>query len=621
MSASHRLPSRKSSFLGALSFLFLFALFLQPAAADSTPTLQFSTYLGGLNPENAADIQVDAQGYIYVVGNTHSDNFPISANAAQDTRAGESDVYIVKLNPQGNDIIYSTYLGGSGYDKAYGIALDSDGSVYVTGTTLSNNFPTIHAVQTTYGGSQDAFVAKLNPDGSQFIYSTYLGGSGSDAAIGIGVDANHHARIAGFTASNNLPTHAAYQASINGTGDILFASLIPDGSAFDYLTYLGGGNSEAAMDVFVDDSGNSYLSGFTTSSDYPTIDPFQDTYSTPGCSSASNICHDGFVTRLNADGVPTYSTYIGGNGRDEVYAIALDGDANMYLTGQTSSLNFPVANPYQATLPGTDSAFVSKLNAAGSSLIYSTYLGGSNGLNVGVDISVNLLGNAFVSGYTNTTNFPVMKAIQATRGGTYATDAFITMFSPDGTALEFSTYLGGTEDDYNEFNPRLALNASGDAIHIAGTTISTDFPIYNALQDEPGGGEGDIVSMPNFDGFIAKIAVDIPLPPDPTATPIPTATPTVSAPSASTTHNYFTTDTPTLTWTPVIWATHYHVQVSKDKFFTGTPDFEDVTGGNELFMTTDSLDDGLYYWRVQAQKADGSYGGWSPVESFTVDAD
>jgi hypothetical protein len=108
------------------------------------------------------------------------------------------------------------------------------------------------------------------------------------------------------------------------------------------------------------------------------------------------------------------------------------------------------------------------------------------------------------------------------------------------------------------------------------------------------------------------------LPPDPTATPIPTATPTVSAPSASTTHNYFTTDTPRLTWTPVIWATHYHVQVSKNKLFTGTPDFEGETVGNELFMTTDPLDDGLYYWRVQSQKADGSYGGWSPVESFII---
>jgi hypothetical protein len=575
-----------------------------PAAAQVDPAIQFSTYLGGIAPENGEDVVVDAHGYIYIAGNTHSENFP-TANAVQDTLAGSSDVFIVKLDPAGTEIVYSTYLGGSNYDKAFSLAVDSDGHAYVTGYTLSNDFPTVNPIQSTFSGSDDTFIAKLSPSGSSLVYSTYLGGNGQDVGVGISVDSAGRAYVVGYTTSDDLPTHNPYQANLNNTSDSFVVSLNAAGTAFNYATYFGGGRGEGGFDVVADGIGNITFVGWTSSADFPVTNALQSAHTTPNCIPYNDRnCFDGFITQFNTSGIPILSTYLGGDGIDVPYGIALDANGNIYVSGETASTNFPTLNAYQPIRPGSHAAFLSKLNAQGSSLIYSTYLGGTTGHNVGIGVAVDDQGRAALSGYTYATDFPTLEPIQATKNGSSITnDAFITMFNPDGSALEFSTYLGGSEDEYNEFGSRLAFNQSGSNLFVIGTTFSDNFPVHNALQSEPGGGEVPIPFVHvNFDAFLAKLAL-----------------PLLSPSAAQTELHYFTTDTPTLTWTPVTWATGYVVQVENSTTFSAPYAFAGDAEAHEYSITTTSLNNGVYYWRVAARKADGSLAAWSAVQSFTVD--
>jgi hypothetical protein len=347
--------------------------------------LVYSTYLGG-NPGiyvNGFGIAVDASGSPYVVGMTDSSDFPTTVGALDRTFHGgnsPTDAFVTKLNPAGNGLVYSTYLGGSGEDDGYGIAVDAAGSAYVTGLTLSSDFPTMNPFQTTSGGRTDAFVTKLNPAGSALLYSTYLGGGGYDAGRAIAVDSSGSAYITGFTQApssfpyiDNFPTVNPFQAACNNTAHSSFcqnafvSKLDPSkaGSAsLVYSTYLGGSYSEVGLGIAVDSSGNAYVVGSTLSTDFPTANPFQSTLKGP---------QDAFVTKFNALGNGLiYSTYLGGSSGDIANAIAVDGSGNAYVTGQTTSGDFPTANAIQVQAPSNRSAFITQFNAAGSGLIYST---------------------------------------------------------------------------------------------------------------------------------------------------------------------------------------------------------------------------------------------------------
>ena len=270
---------------------------------------------------------------------------------------------------------YSTYLGGSGsFESGIGIAVDSAGSAYVTGDTNSTNFPTTSgAFQTTFGGGfSDAFVTKLNPAGSALVYSTYLGGSADDRGHGIAVDSAGNAYVTGVTASTNFPTTSgAFQTTFGGApSDAYVTKLNPAGSALVYSTYLGGVENDQGSAIAVDSAGSAYVTGLTFSTNFPTASPIQ---------AAKAGDFDAFVTKLNAAGSAlVYSTYLGGSGFDWGHGIAVDSAGNAYVAGQTRSTNFPTASPIQAANAGDFDVFVTKLNAAGSALVYSTYLGGSN---------------------------------------------------------------------------------------------------------------------------------------------------------------------------------------------------------------------------------------------------
>jgi len=403
---------------------------------------------------------------------------------------------------------YSTYLGGSSNDYGASIAIDSSGSAYVTGYTNSITFPvTAGAFQTTCGGgcsgtTVDAFVTKLDPTGSSIIYSTYLGGAGNDYGNGIVLDAAGNAYIVGQTFSADFPTTAgAFQTSCGSgscaKGDAFIAELNSTGSALVYSTYLGGSSVNQGNGIALDAANNAYLTGYTQSLDFPT---------TPGAFQTSCNCSKNssvFVTELNSTGTAlVYSTYLGGNNVDVGYQIALDSSNNAFVTGYATSTNFPTtAGAFQTTIAANKAAFVTKLNPTGSALVYSTYLGGSSSiLNTpceacGTSIAVDSAGNAYVCGLTAESTFPITPgAYQSVfMSTTKGHDAFITKLNPTGTALVFSTYLGGTQDDGAT---GIGLDASGN-VWLKGNTQSSDFPVTpGAFQTVLGG---------LFDSYVAEL--------------------------------------------------------------------------------------------------------------------
>jgi hypothetical protein len=295
---------------------------------------------------------VDSAGSAYVTGFTNSTNFP-TASPLQAAKAGGQDAFVLKLNPAGTALVYSTYLGGGGNDTGISIAVDSAGSAYVAGSTSSTNFPTASPLQPANAGAQDAFVLKLNPAGTALVYSTYLGGSDNESVTGIAVDSAGSAYVAGLTPSTNFPTVSPLQAANAGGLDVFVLKLNPAGTALVYSTYLGGSSADGGNSIAVDSAGSAYVTGLTNSADFPTASPLQ---------AASAGMGDAFVTKLSSAGTAlVYSTYLGGSGADGGNSIAVDSAGTAYITGSTSSTNFPTASPLQGSNAGGLDVFVTKI--------------------------------------------------------------------------------------------------------------------------------------------------------------------------------------------------------------------------------------------------------------------
>jgi hypothetical protein len=460
------------------------------------PALAYSTYLGGIPNDSGSAIAVDASGSAYVAGWTESQDFP-TVNPVQpsigDDFFGYGDVFVSKLNPAGTALVYSTYLGGKLPDAACGIAVDAAGNAYLTGYTESANFPTASPLQASKaGGSEDAFVSKLNAAGNGLVYSTYLGGSGDTGEFGwaIAVDPSGNAYVTGTTTSPNFPTVNPLQPTLNGAlngGDAFVSKLNAAGTALVYSTYLGGSGGEQGFGIAVDSAGSAYVAGDTLSTDFPTANPLQ--------AAKGGGYDDAFVSKLNPAGnALVYSTYLGGSGSEFANGVALDSAGDAYLTGNTDSTNFPIVSPLQAAnAGGVYDAFVSKVNAGGSALVYSTYLGGSDDENNRA-IAVDADGSAYITGFTNSTDFPTANPIQAANAG--PADAYVSKVSPAGTALVYSTYLGGSGGDAGD---GIAVDSAGSA-YVIGDTGSTNFPTAHPLQAANRG------CCNSTDIFITKIA-------------------------------------------------------------------------------------------------------------------
>ncbi len=412
--------------------------------------LVYATYLGGSSTDFANGIAVDTQGNAYITGGTNSINFP-TMNPFQAALDSGGHAFVTKLNATGDALVYSTYLratanpdprGDFGSETGYGIAVDTQGNAYVTGSTTSSNFPTVNPFQAIRGGastdrSQDAFVTKFNAAGNALVYSTYLGGSnpggtgtGVDAGYGISVDAQGNAYVTGVTKSTNFPTQNPFQSTLSGGNqgqDAFVTKLSSTGNSLVYSTYLGGSDLEDGYGIGVDPQGNAYVAGLTDSLNFPTSNPFQPT------KGGGAFATDVFVTKFTATGnALAYSTYLGGTEIEEGYGIAVDTQGNAFIVGKTSSPNFPTRNPLQAALNGTTTdAFVTKLTTTGGA-VYSTYFGGSNN-DVGRGIAVDGAGNAYITGSATSTNFPTLNPFQATHGVDFTSkDAFVSKIS-DGT--------------------------------------------------------------------------------------------------------------------------------------------------------------------------------------------
>jgi hypothetical protein len=393
-------------------------------------------------------------------------------------------------------LAYSTYLGGGSDDSGQAVAVDSTGSSYVTGWTSSTDFPiTPGAYQTTApGGTADAFVAKLAPDGKSLVYATYLGGSDQDIGAAIAVDSAGSAYVAGRTLGTDFPTTpGAYKTTApGGPADGFVTKLSPDGQTLAYSTYLGGSDQDNAQGIAVDSAGSAYVTGYTDSGNFPTSGgAFQTTL---------GGTRDDFVTKLAPGGnTLVYSTYLGGTGDEgEFHAgIAVDSAGSAYVTDKTDSADFPTTpGAYDRTLRGSLDAFVSKLASDGTTLLYSTYLGGSSDEDFsGGGVAVDSAGSAYVIGSTSSTDFPTTAgAFDRTLRG--SSDAFVSKLAPDGTGLAYSTYLGGGGD---EIGIGIALD-SANAAYATGSTYSTDFPTTADALDTTLGGTSD--------AFVSKLAAD-----------------------------------------------------------------------------------------------------------------
>jgi hypothetical protein len=457
--------------------------------------LVYSTYIGGSSDEVGSAIAVDGSGNAYVTGWTSSTDYDVTPGAFQTTNGGGRDVFVTKLNAAGTALVYSTYIGGSGYDLGYAIAVDGSGNAYVTGDTWSLNYPvTPGAFQTTKSTTSsleaDVFVTKLNATGTALVYSTYIGGSDDDRGSAIAVDGSGNAYVTGLTYSPNYDvTPGAFQTTKSTTSsleaDVFVTKLNATGTALVYSTYIGGSDDDRGYAIAVDGSGNAYVTGLTYSPNYDvTPGAFQTTKST-----TDPVDSDVFVTKLNATGTAlVYSTYIGGSYRDVGNDIAVDGSGNAYVTGVTYSTDYDVTpGAFQTTKSTTSSfeadVFVTKLNAAGTALVYSTYIGGGFD-DYGFGIAVDGSGNAYVTGLTYSPNYDVTPgAFQTTNGGD--ADVFVTKLNATGTALVYSTYIGGNSFERGN---GIAVDGSGNA-YVTGWTFSTDYDVTSgAFQTRHGDG-------------------------------------------------------------------------------------------------------------------------------------
>lgn len=445
--------------------------------------LNYATLLGGSGHDYARDLAVDAAGDVYVVGYSYSPDFP-TRNPYAPLRGG-GDVIVAKLNGKDGSLVYATYLGGANSSEdGNQIAVDSAGHVYVTGVARSLDFPIRNGFQEELHG-EDAFVAKLSPTGNALLYSTLLGGKGSDSGNAIAVDSQGKIYVAGETEARDFPVKNPFQP-VAKDWDAFVAKIDPDQkgkASLIYATYLGGSGADAGLDIAVDSRGNAYVTGYTRSEAFPVTGNAFDT--------SFNGYEDAFVAVLDPPGKSlVFSTFLGGNATDTGWGVAVDAQGNVVVAGETSSPNFPTEKPYQKA-QGDRDVFVAKLASGGKSLLFATYLGG-RAADYGHSVALDRGGRVYVVGLTRSSDFPAQNALMKAQGGA---DAFVAALDAQQSKLVFSTFLGGKGDDEAW---GVGFDAAGN-VFVAGRTESPAFPTTpTAFQKAPKGGSEVFMAKMSF---------------------------------------------------------------------------------------------------------------------------
>lgn len=461
---------------------------VQVTAASGNPHLVFSTYLGGSQQDQIRDIAVDAAGNIFITGGTESTTWPGTPGTYDPTPNGNYDVFVAKISPQGQ-LLWSTFIGGPNYDRAYGIELDAQGYIYLAGRA-GDNFPVTNgAFQTTFSGGpnqapygpQDGFVCKMTPDGSAIVFCSYFGTSDKQMIRDIAVDGSGAMYVASSYVSGTYPGNwfaGSYRSSPIGGMDGVIAKIAPDGGSVLWATYLGGSADEAEQpSIKVDAAGNVFALYSSESADAPTPNGFDHTLSGG---------RDLYLVKLSNDGKQLlFGTFVGGNGLEgvETHELALDPQGNPVIGNNTTSTDFPTTSGVvQRTNLGLSDAFVMRVSASGSQILTSTLLGGASS-DAAEGISIDPAGNVYVTGTTQSTLVPFLAGgVQSGNNGTV--DMIMIKLSPDFSKVLYGTFLGGSGSDAGR---AAAVTATGDFI-FGGTTTSPNFPTVSPIQPNPGGG-------------------------------------------------------------------------------------------------------------------------------------
>lgn len=550
------------------------------------PFVVSSTFWGTAAPEGFAVVATDAEGSSYVA-------------------AGGSDVTLTKFNAAGA-VVYFTRYGINTFSTVTGIAVDAGGHAVITGYTVSSNLPAVNAIQPsfTFGGCgefggtcADAFVARFSPGGGSVLFSSYLGTVTDDRGSDVDVDALGNIYVIG-TSGAAFPGAVPIRPHAGGT-DAFVVKIPPGGRTITWATYLGGWFEDDGNGIDVDTAGNAYLTG-VASSDFPVLNPFQ--------AGEQNFSESAFVAKLRPSGTLVYSTRLGGVGQDAGFDVAADSAGRAHVVGTTGSSNFPLMNPSQPFLRGFNDAFVTRFSPSGSSIEFSTYLGGADreldffDFPMSMKIALDGRGNTYVVGTTLSPDFPVVYPVQAFGGGQCLAipdfelracpDAFVTKFDANGR-ITFSSPIGGSRDDRGR---AVGVRSDGTVI-VVGRTSSPDFPVRFPLQFEYGG---------SGDGFITRISTEPPLC---LATPVPIT------PSGG------ISESPSFSWHPVPGAESYTaiaLDIS-EVLRTGTPPIRQLGTTTATSLTPSApLPAGDYSWQVAAWNSACGFSRFSSPVTFTL---
>jgi hypothetical protein len=449
------------------------------ATAENECELIWSSYVGGGAFDYGSRVAADAWGNVYVTGATASADFPVGAPGDVDYNGGITDAYVMKFAYDGS-LVWSTYLGGSAEDHGYGIAVDSSGTAYITGHTTSTDFPvTDGCAYASNSGGFDVFVARFGATGTP-IWTTYLGGSDEDRAYGIVVNESGDAYLGGYTNSADFPAVDSYDDTHNGQNDAFVAKFSAEGDVV-WSTYLGGSLTDRCFGIATGASGRVCLTGGTNSEDFPTLDGAYDT----GFNGGSDV----FVANFSGEGELLWSTYLGGELDDEGGGIAVESTGEIYVTGKTSSVGFPVtAGVHDDIYGGSWDAFLTKFDGGGA-MMWSSFLGGTS-VDGGQAVAVDGAGNICVTGYTESLDFPAAGGFDTSHNGG-GRDVFVSKLNGGGS-LRWSTYLGGSGSE----EPFGVATIGAHHLYVAGMTDSADFPVWDGFVTDYSG---------EVDGFVAKI--------------------------------------------------------------------------------------------------------------------